>query len=88
MSFDSREGTVHVPASDVVSFSFCKQNCFEQDQPLLVDAENPSRSLNYESAKALVRKLVAGFRAYGLREGDSVMCHMSNTVSRRIATSR
>ncbi|KAK5073520.1 hypothetical protein LTR64_007343 [Lithohypha guttulata] len=79
MSFDSREGTVHVPASDVVSFSFCKQNCFEQDQPLLVDAENPSRSLNYESAKALVRKLVAGFWASGLREGDSVMCHMSNT---------
>lgn len=81
MTFASQEGIVKVPAIDVVSFSFDKQKQFEDDIPILVDAEDPSRFLTYTTCKALVRKLVAGLRHYGLHTGQSVMCHMANSVS-------
>lgn len=81
MAFASIEGSVEVPVQDIVSFSFAQQGPVDNDTPILIDADDPSRFLTYSSCKNLVRKLIAGFRQYGLQRGESVMCHMANSVS-------
>lgn len=46
------------------------------------DAANPSRSLSNQQARALVRKLIAGFKRWGVRPGrkDVVCLHCSNDI--------
>ena len=75
------EGSVQVPVIDIVSFSFDKQNGYDDEMPLLVDADEPSRYLNNKTYRLLVRRLIAGFKAYGLQQGDSVLCQITNSVS-------
>lgn len=82
----SAEGAIDVPVIDIVSFSFDKQNDYDEETPILVDAEEPSRFLDHKSYKTLVRRLIAGFKAYGLENGDSVLCQISNTVSYPVCT--
>lgn len=81
MILSSSEGPIDVPATDIVSFCFDKQNDYDEDNPILLDADEPSRHLNYKQYRTLVRRLIAGFRACGLGNGDSVLCLVGNTVS-------
>lgn len=78
--FSAQEGKIDVPAVDILSFSFDKQHCYEEDKPILLDAEDSSNSLTARTFTKLVRTLIAGFRAFGLREGDCVLCQIPNTV--------
>ncbi|KAK5954363.1 hypothetical protein OHC33_004085 [Knufia fluminis] len=79
MIYTSTEGPIQVPVTDIVSFCFDKQNDFNEEKPVLIDADEPSRCLNYKQYRTLVRRLIAGFRAYGLQDGDSVLCQVGNT---------
>ena len=49
---------------------------------ILLDASNPNRSISNRQAKTLVRKLVAGFRRWGIRPGqkDVVCLHSFNDI--------
>lgn len=85
-----------IPGVDVLSWVFGNTN-YDLDQPvsaqleqlgvtnfvyqLLVDAQDDTNTLSHNEAKVLVRKLIAGFRAEGLRPGDSVCLHSYNSVS-------
>lgn len=81
MIYSSTEGPIHVPAVDIVSYCFDKQTDYDETKPILIDADEPSRSLSAASLKILVQRLIAGFRALGLQEGDCVLCQIPNTVS-------
>lgn len=47
---------------------------------MYIDARNTERSISNNQAKAIVRKLVAGFHAAGLKRGDCVVLHSFNDV--------
>ncbi|KAK8238704.1 amp dependent CoA ligase [Phyllosticta capitalensis] len=52
----------------------------DEDTPVLIDAEDPSRSLSINQARVLVRKIVAGLKAFGLKQGDTVCIHATNSI--------
>ena len=57
--------------------------CSETDnRQILLDASDPNRSISNRQAKALVRKLIAGFRRWGIRPGqkDVVCLHSFNDI--------
>lgn len=65
---------------DLVTWTFGNLG-YDQEKKIYVDAENPERSLSALEARSTVRKLVAGFRAEGLKPGDCVCVHAFNDVS-------
>jgi len=79
MIYTSAEGPIQIPAIDFVSFCFEKQNDFDEEKPILIDADETSRCLRYKQYRTLVRRLIAGFKAYGLQDGDSVLCQVGST---------
>ncbi|SLM39550.1 4-coumarate-ligase [Lasallia pustulata] len=68
--------TTKIPSKDLLSWTF-DELPYDQDQPIYIDAANPSRSLSARQAKPLIRKLVAGFRNAGLKEGEVVCIYYS-----------
>ncbi|OCL14379.1 4-coumarate-CoA ligase-like protein [Glonium stellatum] len=63
----------HLPVSnkDILSWIFDEQ-AFDQNQPIYIDAANPSRTICSRQARSMIRKLVGGFKAIGLLLGDCV----------------
>ena len=47
---------------------------------IYIDAKDPSRSVSSNQARVLIRKLVAGLQAAGLKKGDCVCLHSFNDV--------
>lgn len=47
---------------------------------IYIDAKDVSRSISSNQARVLIRKLVAGFHAAGLKKGDCVCLHSFNDV--------
>lgn len=54
---------------------------------MYIDATDLNRSISSRQARLLIRKLVAGFRAAGLKRGDCVNLHSFNDVSIRLDVS-
>lgn len=73
-------GTYPLSHKDVVSFTF-DQPSYDVDRPVLIDPSDPSISYSHTSALKLVRQLIAGLRALGLREGDTVCLHGFNSIT-------
>lgn len=48
---------------------------------IYIDAYNPSRSISRNQARLIIRQLVAGFHAVGLKNGDCVAVNAFNDVS-------
>lgn len=67
--------------TDLLTFTFCGPTPYNQNQPLFIDAEDPSRSFTAAQFRQLVRTLIAGFKAYGIQPGDCVLMHLGNSVS-------
>ncbi|KAH8202033.1 hypothetical protein TruAng_003788 [Truncatella angustata] len=63
---------------DLVSFAFDVQAHYDPEKPLYISAENPSISLNASQMNTLVKQLVAGFQAAGLRKGEAVLLCVPN----------
>ncbi|KAL4894993.1 AMP-binding enzyme [Aspergillus ambiguus] len=70
---------VPVPTTDVISYIFSNPD-YNHDEPIYVDVHNPSRSISYNQAQSIIRKLVAGLRAWGVRKGDCVAIHSFNDI--------
>jgi hypothetical protein len=47
---------------------------------IYIDAKDTSRFLSSNQARVIIRKLVAGFQAVGLKKGDCVCIHSFNDV--------
>lgn len=70
--------------SDLLTFAIDHhhhQEQYDEQKPLFIDAVDPSRSLNKKQFRVLVRTLVAGFKACGVKRGDCVVVHLGNCVS-------
>ena len=71
--------TFPLPEEDLVSFSFGSPT-YDLDKPVYHDIDNPTRTLSYNQGRTIVRKLVAGFRAAGLKKGDCFSITSFNDV--------
>ncbi|EAW13267.1 uncharacterized protein ACLA_017140 [Aspergillus clavatus NRRL 1] len=77
MSFKPSE-RVSLPSVDVISYAF--DNAYDVDRPILIDVHDPSRSISCRQARKIVRQLVAGLRAWGVKPGDCVAIHSFNEI--------
>ncbi|KAK7701445.1 hypothetical protein SLS57_011730 [Botryosphaeria dothidea] len=66
---------VEIPTKDILTWLIDDSRC-DPEQPIYIDAANPSRSYNLRQARTAIRKLCAGFKAVGLQKGD-VVCLVS-----------
>ncbi|KAK6369655.1 uncharacterized protein PV06_10678 [Exophiala oligosperma] len=71
----------HLPISnkDLLSWIFDDPQ-YDKDKPVYIDAADPSRSISFSQAKVFVRKLVAGLKAAGLKNGDCVCVSSFNDI--------
>lgn len=67
--------------TDLLTFTFCGPTPYNQNQPLFIDAEDPSRSFTAAQFRQLVRTLITGLKAHNVRQGDCVLLHLGNSVS-------
>ncbi|RFU29292.1 hypothetical protein B7463_g7041, partial [Scytalidium lignicola] len=70
-SFTQTKYHIDIPTKDLLSWIFHNQ-LYNQDKPILIDTENTKNSLSSKQCKSLIRKLIAGFHATGLKQGDCV----------------
>jgi len=64
---------------DIVSWTF-RNESIDQEKPLYIDCNDPSRSISAGQARTLVRKLVSGFQHHGLERGDCVCVVSFNEI--------
>lgn len=67
--------------TDLLSFTFEGPKPYNSNQPLFIDAEEPSRSFTAVQFRQLVRTLISGFKAHNIQPGDCVLLHLGNSVS-------
>lgn len=65
---------------DVVTFALDAQTEYDSAKPLFVNAHNSSQFLTAAQFEQLVRTLIAGFAAQGIKRGDVVLLHTGNNV--------
>ncbi|KAF2732344.1 acetyl-CoA synthetase-like protein [Polyplosphaeria fusca] len=63
------EDTYPLPEEDLVTFTFGNTD-YDPDEPIYHDIDNESRTISWSQGRTLVRKLVAGFRKAGMKQGD------------------
>ncbi|KAJ5121481.1 uncharacterized protein N7515_009442 [Penicillium bovifimosum] len=66
--------------SDLLSFTFDGPKPYNRNQPLFIDAEDPSRSFTAAQFRQLVRTLIAGLKAHNVKTGDCVLLHLGNSI--------
>lgn len=72
-----------IPTQDILSWIFDHVS-YDWDAPLYIDALDPSKSISARQARSFILRLTAGFKANGLRKGDTVCVHAFNSVSRYV----
>lgn len=70
----------HDVYTDLLTFCFDGPNQYNQQRPIFIDAQDPSRSLNASQFRLLVRTLIAGLKAHHVQHGDCVLVHLGNSV--------
>ncbi|KAJ5179077.1 AMP-dependent synthetase/ligase [Penicillium capsulatum] len=78
MIFEPAERVV-LPTKDLLSYIF-DDPPYDQNEPIYIDARDPTRSISCNQARDFIRRLIAGLRASGLREGDCVLIHSFNDI--------
>ncbi|ETN43109.1 uncharacterized protein HMPREF1541_02267 [Cyphellophora europaea CBS 101466] len=68
-----------LPTKDILSWIF-DEPTYDVNKPVFIDATNIKRSLSLSQAQHVVRQLIAGFRAQGIKPGDCVLIHAFNDV--------
>ncbi|KAJ5107110.1 hypothetical protein N7456_003785 [Penicillium angulare] len=66
--------------TDLLTFTFGGPKPYNQNQPLFIDAEDPSRSFTGTQFHRLVRTLIAGLKAHGVQKGDCVLMNLGNSI--------
>ncbi|KAH6644905.1 hypothetical protein BKA67DRAFT_541903 [Truncatella angustata] len=69
---------LRAPFQDVVSFAFETEKIYDNEQPLYINADDPHQFLSYNLTRRYVRQMVAGLKAIGLRDGDTILVHLFN----------
>ena len=72
--------SVPVPIISIPDFVFKSPDGPLPENPLLISAEDPNRFLSLSSYRNLSRRLAAGLKASGVKEGDRVFLASHNTI--------
>ncbi|CAG8032607.1 unnamed protein product [Penicillium salamii] len=67
-------------AGDLLSFTFGGPKPYNLNQPLFIDAGDPSRSFTATQFRQLVQTLIAGLKAHNVKPGDCVLLHLGNSI--------
>ncbi|KAL4996697.1 hypothetical protein BDV10DRAFT_171699 [Aspergillus recurvatus] len=70
---------VPIPTTDILTYIFANPY-YDPKKPVYVDVSNPSRSVSLAQARTIIRQLIAGLRAWGVKEGDCVAIHSFNDI--------
>ncbi|KAL4864997.1 hypothetical protein BDV12DRAFT_200538 [Aspergillus spectabilis] len=70
---------VLLPNTDVLTYLFSNPK-YDPNKPLYIDVANPSRSISHNQARTIIRQLIAGLRAWGVKPGDCVAVHSFNDI--------
>ncbi|KAL3487816.1 hypothetical protein BJX62DRAFT_212867 [Aspergillus germanicus] len=73
------ERRVPIPATDILTYLFSNPK-YDTDKPVYIDVANPSRSISQNQARTIIRQLIAGLHAWGVKEGDCVAIHSFNDI--------
>lgn len=68
-----------IPNKDILSWTFDDYK-HDWDDPIYIDALDTKNSISARQAHKLVRQLVAGFQALGVKQGDCVCIHSFNSI--------
>ncbi|KAI1921808.1 hypothetical protein LOZ12_002127 [Ophidiomyces ophidiicola] len=79
MDFFRPEAYLSLPTKDILSWIFDNPS-YDQDKPIYINPHNPSESISCNQARVLIRKLIAGLRANGFKEGDCLNVHSFNDI--------
>ncbi|KAH8585761.1 hypothetical protein B0O99DRAFT_696168 [Bisporella sp. PMI_857] len=75
------KATKYIPITGKDLLSWCFDDIpYDWDKPIYVDPNDPSRTISARQAKLIIRKLVAGFHAAGLKAGDCVCLNSFNDI--------
>ncbi|KAL4955775.1 hypothetical protein BDW69DRAFT_182240 [Aspergillus filifer] len=70
---------VLIPYTDILTYLFTNPK-YDPDKPIYIDVANPSRTISHNQARTIIRKLIAGLKKWGVREGDCVAVHSFNDI--------
>jgi 4-coumarate--CoA ligase len=68
-----------LPKEDLLTWAF-DHRTYDPDKPIYHDLDNPERTISWRTGRSTVRKLIAGFRAAGLKPGDCVSITSFNDI--------
>ncbi|KAF2169218.1 hypothetical protein M409DRAFT_20441 [Zasmidium cellare ATCC 36951] len=71
------ESHIPIPTKDILSWCYEKRHFYDQDKPIYIDTAT-DESISASQAYTTIRKLIAGWRALGLKKGDGVAIHSFN----------
>ncbi|KAK7559038.1 hypothetical protein BKA81DRAFT_385203 [Phyllosticta paracitricarpa] len=69
----------HIPDQDILSWSLDAPQ-YDLDRPVFIDAAKLSRTISARQARGLIERLIAGFKAAGVKKGDYVCMHAFNDL--------
>ena len=72
--------SVPIPIMSVPDFVFKSSDATLPESPVFISAEDPERVLSLSSYRYLSRRLAAGLKASGVKEGDRVLLASHNTI--------
>ncbi|KAL6235283.1 hypothetical protein BDW75DRAFT_230463 [Aspergillus navahoensis] len=70
---------VPIPTTDILTYIFANPY-YDPHKPVYIDVLDPSRSISLAQARTIIRQLIAGLRAWGVKEGDCVAIHSFNDI--------
>ncbi|KAI7287193.1 acetyl-CoA synthetase-like protein [Hortaea werneckii] len=73
------ESHVPIPNQDILSWTFDNYK-HDWNDPIYIDALDPKNSISAHQAKRMIRQLVAGFNALGIKRDDCVCIHSFNSI--------
>ncbi|KAK2781973.1 hypothetical protein FQN52_000333 [Onygenales sp. PD_12] len=79
MEFFKPERYLDLPTKDILSWIFDSPS-YDQDKPIYVDVQDPSKSISCNQARKIIRQLIAGLRAAGFKKGDCLNIHSFNDI--------
>ncbi|KAH0596607.1 hypothetical protein MHUMG1_05725 [Metarhizium humberi] len=71
---------IDLPTKDILSYIFDEPD-YDQDKPVYVDTNDSTRTISCNQARVIIRQLIAGLRAAGVKPGDCIAIHSFNDIS-------
>ena len=81
MALSSADNNTVPAGTDLITFAFDGPSQVDEETPIYINAEDPSRSLSKSQTRTLVRRLVAGLQAVSLQRGECVLVVLANDVN-------